>query len=409
MSLGKFIILGMIIFITCSSLSNKAIFLQQPTKIKPYWYVTWGESADEGIIGIETYNNYVYAAGVKILSDVLSAFLLKYDDNGDLIWYTTWEGEGMAAAADVAVFDDYIYVTGGMGSPENPDAFLSKFDTNGDLIWYKTWGGNDYEVAWGMEIHNGYIYLNGDTDSFGAGGRDIFLLKYDTDGNLIWNKTWGGVETEESGRLAASNNRIYVTGTTSSYGYGVPGDMILLKYDTNGNLIWNKTWGGEDIERGTEVDISQGYIYITGYTYSSGYDVFLLKYDMNGNLIWNKTWGGVGKDDGIAIEIYDSAIYVVGDTCYGEGGGDVVLLKYADDGTLFWAKTWGGDEAEFPFDIDIENEMIYIAGYTESFGAGAKDAFLLKCNLEGKKTFFNSLLKIIHGKLVFIDREIMPL
>jgi len=232
------------------------------------------------------------------------------------------------------------------------------------------------------------------------------------DGNLIWHKTWGGVETEEGGRVMVSDDGVYVTGITSSYGYGMPGDAVLLKYDTDGNLVWAKTWGGDDTDRSIGLDISQGYVYVTGYTYSYGHNIFLLKYDADGNLIWNKTWGGIGDDDGMALKIYDNAIYVVGDTySYGEGNGDIVLLKYADDGALSWAKTWGGAESEFPYDIDIENKMIYITGYTESFGAEAKDALLLKCNLEGKKVsfpIFDNLFKIIRGKLIFDVREIMP-
>lgn len=226
------------------------------------------------------------------------------------------------------------------------------------------------------------------------------------DGNQLWNKTWDSA-TEEGYRLAVSSDGIYITGTTYSEGLG---DVIILKFDLDGNFIWAKTWGESDEDRGIGIDMLEGYIYVSGYT--TNYQAFLLKYDVNGDLIWEKIMGS-DYYEGITVKAYNDIVYLSGICSYGEGGGDIFLMKYKDGGTLSWAKTWGGTEPEYVYDMDIENEMIYIAGYTESFGAGAQDAFLLKCNLEGKTTSpidtpLNNLFRIIHGKTVFHGREIMP-
>ena len=219
----------------------------------------------------------------------------------------------------------------------------------------------------------------GYTRSYGAGYNDILLLKYDQQGNLIWNKTWGGSDFERGHGVAVDNSGyIYVTGFTCSYGAGYE-DAVLLKYTPDGTLIWSETWGGTDDDRGNGVAIDYfGYIYVTGTTYSYGAgnsDVFLLKYYPNGSLVDSRTWGGSGSDESHGIAVGSGCIYVTGGTfSYGAGGSDVFLLKYDISGNLIQNKTWGGSGSDTGYGI-VFNPY---SGYIYVTGTSGSDVFLLK-------------------------------
>jgi len=373
---------------------SNSLTLQDPEKITPFWYKTWGTSDNNWAMGVDSHDEYIYSVGVSSFSTTQHAFILKYNTDGDLIWDKTWEGEGIAGATDVTVHNEYIYVSGISGRSDNIDATLTKFDTDGNLLWSKTWG-DEYEsvLAMGISDYNDYIYLSGTVEG------NIFLLKYDNNGNLIWNQTWTKY-TGEGMRVVASEYGIFVTGVGS---VEESEDAVLLKYDHDGNLVWERLWSDIETQWSIGLDISNNYVYVTGHTSSPEYHAFLLKYNVDGDLIWEKTWGGQGTEEGIALKTYENFIYVAGEThSYDEGGGDIFLLKYSDDGTLSWAKTWGDTEEELPYDMDIENEMIYIAGYTESYGAGGRDVLLLKCNLKGGKArsklnFYDSFYSFLQG------------
>jgi hypothetical protein len=151
-------------------------------------------------------------------------------------------------------------------------------------IWNRTWGGSSYDYAYSITIDGSYIYVAGYTHSFGAGIVDAVILKYDLDGNLIWNKTWGGSIDDYVYSITVDGSYIYVAGYTYSFGAG-RGDAVILKYDLNGNLIWYKTWGGSDLDWAYSIAVDGSYIYAAGWTNSfgaGGWDVFVLKTDLEG-------------------------------------------------------------------------------------------------------------------------------
>ncbi|MHA1872235.1 MAG: SBBP repeat-containing protein, partial [Promethearchaeota archaeon] len=160
--------------------------------------------------------------------------------------------------------------------------------SSGDIkLSFETiWGGADWDEGNGIAVDsNNNIYITGYTESYGARYADAFLLKYSPNGNLLWSTTWGGVNWDEGNDiLVDSNNNIFITGATRSYGARYA-DVFLLKYNSNGSLLGNTVWGGADYEKGTGISVdSNNNIYITGYTESygaGGYDILLLKYINN--------------------------------------------------------------------------------------------------------------------------------
>ncbi|MHA1821217.1 MAG: fibronectin type III domain-containing protein, partial [Promethearchaeota archaeon] len=151
------------------------------------------------------------------------------------------------------------------------------------LSFNTTWGGAGDDVGYSIAFDsNNNIFITGYTKSYGAGGADVFLLKYNSNGNLLWTRTWGGAGDDVGYGIAFdSNNNIFITGATNSYGAGAA-DMFLLKYNSNGNLLWTRTWGGAGDDWGIDIMFdSNNNIFITGITNSygaGGYDILLLKY-----------------------------------------------------------------------------------------------------------------------------------
>ncbi len=257
------------------------------------------------------------------------------------------------------------------------DAFLLKYSFSGTLLWQKTWGGIGNDRTFGLALDgSGYVYVAGLTSGLGASGWDTFLLKYSSGGTLLWEKTWGGSNFEEISALAVdSGGNAYLAGRTQSFSTGNY-DTLLLKYSSSGTLLWQKTWGGSntDIAHTLGMDVS-GNVYVTGDTKSFGggdWDTFLLKYSPSGNLLWQNTWAGFSDyDDSASALGIDSSgnVFVAGDTGSWSASGlwDALLLKYSFDGSLLWQKTWGGSDKETAFALAVGcGGLLYLVGRSPS-------------------------------------------
>ena len=155
------------------------------------------------------------------------------------------------------------------------------------IKWNRTWGGIDGDYGMGVAVDSSdNVYLAGQTDSFGAGGYDMVLVKYDSSGGQQWNRTWGGSIYFDSGEGVAvdSSDNVYLAGYTDSFGAGSD-DMVLVKYDSSGGQQWNRTWGGGNRDYGWEVAVdSSDNVYLAGGTGSFGAgsgDMVLVKYGLD--------------------------------------------------------------------------------------------------------------------------------
>ena len=204
----------------------------------------------------------------------------------------TYGGTGYDHASSVQQTSDggYIIVgtTHSFGAGDL-DIFLIKTDANGDRIWAKTYGGTDRDEGYSVQqtSDGGYI-LAGLTESFGVGGGDIFLIKTDANGNVQWAKTYGGAYWDFASSVQQTSDGGYIiAGTTRSFGAGGY-DILLIKTDANGNIIWAKTYGGASDEGASSVQqTSDGGYIVAGYTWSfsaGSSDIFLIKTDASGNM-----------------------------------------------------------------------------------------------------------------------------
>ena len=301
-------------------------------------------------------------------------FLVKFAADGGLVWQRTFGTAGqpnLAAdefASAVAVGPDgSVYVA---GDSADTHALLVKFSPDGNLIWQTTWGGTNTEFANGVAVaSNGSIYLTGFTTSFGVGFDNAFLVKFAPDGSLIWQRTWGGSNSEFGNAVAvASDGRIYVAGDGNSF---LSNDAFLLKFTPNGTLVWQRDWngdGGQNESAGEGVAVAaDGSVYLTGRSlvFGVGQNVFLAKFTPDGGLVSNSTWGdNIDAALGAAVGP-DGSIFVTGNTGFGSGGGDLLVVQFLPTGKAKQAMTWGGMDNDTGASIVAGADgSVYVAGTT---------------------------------------------
>jgi len=218
------------------------------------------------------------------------------------------------------------------------------------------------------------------------------------DPSLSWSKTFGGEDSDWAFSVIQTSDGGYaLAGYTGSYGAGGE-DFWLVQTDSAGNEEWNKTFGGEDSDWAFSViQTSDGGYALAGYTGSygaGGEDFWLVKTDSAGNEEWNKTFGGENSDWARSvIQTSDGGYALAGYTeSYGAGGEDFWLVKTDSAGNEEWNKTFGGENSDWARSVIQTSGGGYaLAGITESYGAGGVDFWLVKTdssgNEEWNKTF----------------------
>jgi hypothetical protein len=271
------------------------------------------------------------------------------------------------------------------------DIWLIKTDADGNDIWNKTFGGSESDRGCSVQqtSDGGYI-VAGVTASYGAGSYDIWLIKTDADGNDIWDKTFGGSETEHNIPYhnhvqQTSDGGYIVAGSTKSYGAG-EFDAWLIKTDADGNDIWYKTFGASDTDYAYSVQQTpdSGYI-IAGGTKSYGegdYNLWLIRTNADGNDIWDKTFNAGDYNYGYSVQQTSDGGYIVtGKTSphHSAGDYDVWLIKTDVYGNDIWDKTFDIGDLDCGYSVQQTSDGGYIvAGYTGFYEGVDDDFYLIK-------------------------------
>jgi hypothetical protein len=268
-------------------------------------------------------------------------WLVKVDSTGNLQWNKTYGGATADDLYTVLQTDDEGYIMVGYTTSFGAgaaDGRLIKVDSSGNLLWNHTYGGTgvDDTVSMVKTSDNGYA-LVGYTRSFGAGGTDFWLVKVDLDGVMQWNKTYGGLNDDSAHSVVQTSDGGYaLAGFTYSFGSGDK-DFWLVKVDSSGNTEWNKTFGGTGTEDAASLvkTVDGGYLLAgSASTLVAGSsDVLIIKVDSSGNLLWSQTCGGTGADYAYSvIQTSDGGFALVGNTAsFGMGSTDCYLVKIASE------------------------------------------------------------------------------
>jgi hypothetical protein len=356
------------------------------------WYrLRGGEKLDQGWgVDVDSEHNIYFAtyqqAPGKLFTDMV---IYKFSPNGDELWQAHWGGKYQEKAFVVRVHEPYVFVGGTTYTSAN-DLYAGdmvilalKSDT-GDLVWDYEWGqGFGYEEVDGLVVDGESIYISGWTTGEKT-SCDIGVLKLNMNGQLEWVSTWGSDGWDEAdGQMVVDDQFIYVAGRYNANSILTGGKALVAKFNkSDGKYVSHVTWGGAQFNDALGLGSDGVYLYAVGLTlsYGSNGQIFLLKYDKDLNLIWEQIWGGKNGETARALGIDPQGnILIAGQTdSYGNGGNDIVLLQYSPQGHLNWYKTWGGTASEGALDIVMDEWIGYIAANTKSFGSGQDDALLIK-------------------------------
>ncbi len=386
-------------------------------------------------------------------------FVVKYDASGNALWAKSAGGTSDDVGKSVAIdANGNVLVTGFFSSPTITfgtftltnvgigDIFIVKYDASGTVLWAKSVGGTDYEVgnciatdASGNVLITGYFYSP--TITFGtftltnggnAGDCDIFIVKYDSSGTVLWAKSAGGtsndygysVATDASGNVLVTGYFYSPTITFGTFTLTNTGsaDIFIVKYDASGTVLWAKSAGGTDEDEGYGIATdASGNVLATGYftsptiTFGSftltnpinigiAPDIFIVKYDSSGTVLWAKSAGGSGGSEGYSVatdasgnvlvagSFYSPFITFDSDTLFPSSSATdpMFLVKYNPTGTVLWAKglASGGDDQNGVATDAFGNIFVggdfamepFIVGTDTLHQTGDENAFIAKIN-----------------------------
>jgi hypothetical protein len=270
------------------------------------------------------------------------------------------------------------------------DVWLIRTGATGDTVWTRTFGGANNDKAYSVvqTADGGYIIL-GATYSFSAGSSDAWLIKTDANGDTTWVRTYGGADYDRGNSVAQTTDGGYIiAGETESFGAGED-DVWLIKTDASGDTVWTHTYGGTARDLGYSVTqtTDDGYI-VAGRTSSSGAgcDVLLIKTDKYGDTMWTRTYGGAWPDIGYSVaQTADGGYVIAGYTgSFGAGESDVYLIKTDAAGDTMWTRTWGDAYNDYGRSVAQTADGGYIiAGLTETYRASMADVYLIKTDSAG--------------------------
>lgn len=313
-----------------------------------------GGNFTSGVMSFGSYTLPVWPAGYN------SAFIVKYSPNGNVLWAKSPTGGGGANSVYTDQNGNTILI-GSFGSPTmifgsytltnsgNADVFIAKYDPNGNVMWAKNLIGSGDEHIVSVKTDNiGNVFVTGDFNSptlslgsltlTNSGAEDIFILKLDVNGNPLWTKNNNGSGSDYSNHISVDvHGNSYITGSfysptisfssfTFTNASSGTNDLFITKYDPNGNVLWSKSYGGvwTDVANSSLVD-ADGNLYFTGSfasptitigtsTFSLsgiGANMFLAKFDQNFNTLWVQRSIGAGGR-GYSLASHGKGVFLLG-------------------------------------------------------------------------------------------------
>ena len=341
-------------------------------------------------------------------------WLLKYDATNQLEWQKTYGGSADDRGADLIQTSDGGYVIVGKSKSNDfevsenagfDDFWVVKLDSNGSVYWENSFGfaGSDVPYSIIQTNDDGYLLTgvldvsasNGQGDrnsilSRHAGG-DYWVIKLNSNGVKQWSNYYGGsftdtaydaIQTEDDGYIivgSSDSNDVDITNNKGTY------DFWIIKISATGNLVWEKSFGGSEIDEAHAINKSaDGNYLIAGDTRSSDLDIsqnngaadlWVIKITPEGTLLWEKTLGGSSFDVGRSVsKTQDNSFIISGSSrstnasfSSNKGQNDAWVIKLNSGGDLEWQKTIGGSEVDFFYDtVELNDQTVVAVGDSNS-------------------------------------------
>lgn len=369
---------------------------------------------------------------IKTLCLVLqiSFYTIVFAQSPEIEWQKSLGGTGSEFLKSIKNTSDGGFVVAGYSHSADGDVtvnhgeldyWVARLTNNGSIVWQKSLGGSGEDIANSVNqtSDGGFIVCgssfsdDGDiTDS--KGSIDYWIVKLDASGNLVWQKSLGGLSYDYGHDIIQTTDGGFIAiGTCLSIDGDVTGnhgnyDFWVVKLDGSGEIVWQKSLGGSSLDQGLSIaQTTDGGYVVAGSSRSDDGDVslnqgvddcWIVKLDPSGNLSWEKSFGGFGEDFAHSIQQTSEGGYVFaglssslnGDVTGNHGGRDVWIVKTDVSGNLIWQKSFGGTMYDSAIDIKESSDGNYIiSGYSNSINGdvtenkGEKDFWIIKADTSG--------------------------
>lgn len=265
--------------------------------------------------------------------------------------------------------------------------------------WERFFGGSNRETSFSIAAFpDGGTIAAGYTRSIGKGNADILLLRLDPHGTLMWQKTFGSAARDMATSVAVLPDGGFVTAAISQRKRDNRGDALIMRHDQNGALVWEKSLGGRKYDIPYAIKVNhQGHIVVAGYTKSSGIgdaDGWVFCLSNNGDTLWERTYGTKGRDWLRALTIFpDGAIVAAGGTKADKDADTFSwVLKLDAKGEIVWEKTYRSSENVTRAVVPLENDHLAIAGWIHEKGSiTGRDIWIARLDAKGNKIWEKKL------------------
>ncbi len=354
-------------------------------------------SYEKGMSCVQTWDSgYVVCGSSSSYGNGTSGlYLLKIDKLGNFVWHQTIGESNVEAGMSVVEAADSGIVAVGYTNSEGAggyDVWLVKTDLNGNVLWKKTYGGPDWDFGnWIANTADGGYIVTGSTQSYGAGNKDIYLIRLNANGDSLWTRTYGGADEDEGAEIFEHpSGDFYLCGKTKSFGSG-GNDIISMKLnasgDSTGGTGWHRIFGGNLDDEGTTVALNfQNELVVGGITYSiggGGADGIHIVYSLTGNILALTThWTAVHEAHYSTLphETGPGNFIVFGNQAADESSPrDLRIDMINSGGGYIWARSFGGsDDEDASQIIRAKDGGFFCVGSTMSYGNGMSDIYVIK-------------------------------
>lgn len=385
-----------LVIIVASGFTALALTTSSPSKMEIakganlIWEKTFGGPGDDRAFDIANVGSgyVVVGSSTSFIPGKTVAVIVRFDSNGNELWNRTFiENFGSEFRYVYALQDGFLTVGNAFLASGDSYGVVAKFGLQGDLLWNVTLKASEgvNKLFSGM-YNNGSLVVTGFTQPDGNySNTQAWIVKLDNSGNIIWNRTYENSSNSAAMGITLTQDNCYMVAgyvdpsRTSNY------DFLVLKLDTNGELLWNKTYGGPESDKAYAIASAPDGCIIAGNTYSYGAgnsDAWIIKIDLNGKLLWDKTFGGKEYDSPSCMSQAQGGGYLVAGTTFsfGNGNRDFWLFKVSDNGNIVWSCTVGRSGYEEAYGVvNAGNNYYAMAGWTDSIGAGGRyDFYIVK-------------------------------